>query len=169
MSHTHQRRQQIYRKILTLTKSGTHSVTAICGAVGIDRSTYYRWEQDDPQFAEQVLLAREYYRSQRLKKANQGLDKLLTGYQYEEKTYEFTHIKDADGNEVQDFRLTKQTTKFVQPNASTVQFVLRNMDHQTYPDTSRQEVTGKDGKDLIPENLPWFDSNDSEDGSPADD
>ena len=162
MNKIDQRRQEITQKIVKLTQQGIHSVTAICGAVGIDRSTYYRWEHEHEDFKEVVLLAKEHYRSQRLKKANQGLDKLLTGYRYQEKTYEFSYIKDADGNETQDFRLSKQVNKFIMPNASTVQFVLRNMDSETYPDTYRQELTGKDGKDLIPENLPWFDDGDDQ-------
>ena len=158
MNTTQKSRLAITKKIVTRLRQGAYTVTAICEAVGIDRSTYYRWEKDHEDFRLAITLAKDYYRSQKLKKANKGLDKLLTGYTFSERTYEFSYIRDSEGNETQDFRLSKQVDKAVAPNVNAIMFALRNLDPESYPETSRQELTGKDGKDLIPENLPWFDN-----------
>ena len=40
-------------------KANFFNVTAACNKIGIDRSTYYRWLENDPDFAQAVQDARE--------------------------------------------------------------------------------------------------------------
>lgn len=145
--------EAIKNKIISLTKAGSYTITAICTQVGIARATYYNWLESDEFFARDIRRANQVYHHEMLDLADRGLRKLVKGYRYTETTYEFTKL---DGQKEKAVPV-KRVNKSVGPNASLIQFVLRNLDPDTYPDTQRREVTGADGAPLLPENLPWFD------------
>jgi len=113
--------EEIAKRIVELTASGEHTVVEICGIVGIDRRSYYRWKNiSHPDFGEAIKEAEADKYSARLAMAERGQKKLLEGYESIETMTE----TDKDGQVVSQ-RVTK---KWVPPHSTLIIHALKSLD-----------------------------------------
>ena len=131
---------KIVERICELVAKDTYSVPELCRAVGIDEATFYRWKNDKREFFEA------------LEKAKRSLLKKIQGYTVQEK-----HIVtvgsgkfDVNGKEIPRIKEQKTVDKHFQPDTAAIIFTLTNAEPERWRNRQNAEVTGKDGKDLIP-------------------
>ena len=142
--------------ICSLIREDSYTIAELCSLSGINEATYYRWSNEKSEFRDAVTRAREGFDELLVKEAKNSLRKLVNGYDVEEKKTVYVNqtIKDPEtGKEKQVPRIKEQitTVKHIQPNPGTVEFVLCNKAPGEYKNRQTTEVTGKDGKDLIPD------------------
>lgn len=142
--------------ICSLIRKDSYTVEEICSLSDITKETYYSWLKTHPDFSDAVTRARGEFDELIVKEAKNSLRKLVNGYEYEEKKTVYVNhtIKDPDtGKEKQMPKIKEQitTVKHIQPNQGAVEFVLCNKAPGEYKNRQTTEVTGKDGKDLIPD------------------
>lgn len=135
------------KRICDLLSKDSYTTSEICSFAGISESTYYEWQANKPEFSEAVTRARERFNEIIVKEAKESLRKLVNGYEVDEK--KTVYIDDKQGRP----KIKEQVTikKHIQPNPHSVQFVLTNKTGGEYKNYQTNELTGKDGKPLIPE------------------
>lgn len=139
--------QKKVKAICALIKKDTYTIAEICSNVGISERCYYDWQASHAEFAESVARAREQFDETLVKEAKNSLRKLVNGYDAEEK--KTIYANDKEGKP----KIKEQTIikKHFQPNPNTVEFVLTNKIPDEYKNRQSTELTGKNGKDLIPD------------------
>ncbi len=134
------------KQICDLISKDNPSIEKICKIVGISDTAYYDWQKDKLEFSEVIKKAKDKFYSNLVEKATNSLNKLVEGYEYEEtKT---VYITDRDGKP----KIKEQTKikKHIPPNLGAIIHVQTNKDPENWKNRQTSEITGKDGKDLIP-------------------
>lgn len=142
--------------ICSLISKDSYTIDELCSLSGITKKTYYQWLEGKSDFGDAITRAREQFDKLLVKEAKNSLRKLVNGYDVEEKktVYGNYTIKDPEtGKERQAPKIKEQTTivKHFQPNPSSVEYVLNNKASEEFKNRRTTELTGKDGKDLIPD------------------
>lgn len=142
----------IVEKICELIRSDTYSVAEICRIVGIHKDTYYSWLKEKTDFSDAIKKAQEEFRGNILVECERSLVKLIKGYTVQErKTITVdSGKKDEHGRPIP--KIKEQTTidKHIQPNLGAIIHYQTNNDPERWKNKQSMEVTGKDGKDLVP-------------------
>ncbi len=134
--------------ICSLLSKDSYTIEEICSLSGITVSTYYEWIESKPEFSEAVEKAKETYNQLIVREAKKSLMKKIQGYAVDENKTVF--INDKEGKPT----IKEKTTikKHFQPDIVAIIFALTNKAPEEYKNKQSSELTGKDGKDLIPEN-----------------
>jgi hypothetical protein len=129
-------------------------------AFQVDVKTVYRWMKDYPTFKEAVTEAQDWFNTQL---AETALVKRATGYDYNEDTFERQRVSDIGSGKGEKFDmiLTRRVKKHVAPSERAIEYFLNNRSRfmpdkngdSRWAHTNKLEVTGKDGKDLIPDSI----------------
>lgn len=101
--------------------------------------TLYRWQREHPEFRQSLKLSK----APANERVKQSLYHSAIGYRYTEQ--QTVKVRDADGNESVEL---VDVERVVPPNPTAQVFFLKNRLPAEFRD--RQEVTGADGKDLVP-------------------
>ena len=157
---------KIVERICELVAKDTYSVPELCRAVGIDEATFYRWKNDKSEFCEALEKAEDKRLAFFATEAKRSLLKKIQGYTVQEK-----HIVtvgsgkfDVNGKEIPRIKEQKTVDKHFlpivggsilshehfQPDTAAIIFTLTNAEPERWRNRQNAEVTGKDGKDLIP-------------------
>ena len=138
--------KRIVTKICDLYKRGHYTIAEVCVSVGISDSCFYNWQATIGEFGEYIQKAKDEYIAKKLVDCEKSLDKLINGYEYEEK--KTVTIDDGAGRpKIKEQTVTK---KIVSPNLGAIIHFQTNKDPKNWKNRQNTEVTGKDGKDLIP-------------------
>lgn len=140
-------RKEIVDKIVSLIKEDSYTIVEICHNVGISESTFHDWKEKKPEFLETIKRAHEQVIQANLKTCEKSLNKLINGYEYEEK--KIVTVDDGKGHP----KIKEQTVikKHIAPNLGAIIHYQTNKDPENWKNKQTTELTGKDGKDLIPE------------------
>lgn len=145
--------KKLVRKITDLIRSDSYTITEICDIVNISRASYYNWLDIKEGFAEAIEKAHDARMETFVAEAKKSLLKKVTGYTVQEKQIITVPSKEKDKNGKSKPRIKEQkiTDKHYQPDTASIIFTLTNGDPERWRNRQHSEVTGKDGKDLIPE------------------
>lgn len=138
--------KKIVKAICALIKKDTYTIAEICSNVGISESCYYKWQAENAEFTESIARARQQFDEEIVKEAKNSLRKLINGFEVEEKVTVYTN----DANGKPKIKEQKVVKKHIPPNPSSVEYALNNKSNGEYKNKQSTEVTGKDGKDLMP-------------------
>lgn len=108
----------------------------MANALEVQESTFYLWKKEHPSFSEALKEGKEKADAN----VSVSLYKRACGYDLVEEK----ETTNADGEKV-----VQTTTKHVPPDTAAAFIWLKNRQPQIWRD--RKEVTGADGKDLIPD------------------
>lgn len=138
--------KEIVQRIAELISSDSYTIAEICKEVDISKDTYYRWLKEKSDFSDAIKKAQDTFDQKCIIEAKKSLMKLVLGYSVDE-----TKTVYIDGKEGRP-KIKEQiiTKKHYQPNLGAAIFVLTNKDPENWKNRQNSEITGKDGKDLIP-------------------
>lgn len=141
---------QLLKDVFDLIVKG-HKNVDICRAVGISTTQFYAWQEVgdrayNADFADAVALARKVLRENRLNAMEASLYQVATGYDAEESKTEVATDKTTKKVYVKQ-KITFH--KHFPPNVNALAFALTNLDPDHWKNKNTNEITGKDGKDLI--------------------
>jgi hypothetical protein len=139
--------KKIVKDICSIIEKDSYTIPEICKMVGIDEATYHRWKIDKSEFCEAIEKARNKFIKNGLVECEKSLMKLITGYEYEESKTVVVN----DGSDKPKIKEKSTTKKHVAPNLGAVIHFQTNKDPENWKNKQSTELTGKDGKDLIPE------------------
>ena len=145
--------KKLVDQICSLIKKDCYTIAELCSLSGITRETYYAWLKSHPDFSDAVTRAREDYDQLVVKEAKNSLMKKIRGYTAQEIR---TVMVDAgkpgtDGKPLPKVKERTVIEKHIQPDIQAIIFTLTNKAPDEYKIRQTTEVTGKDGKDLIPD------------------
>lgn len=123
----------IKERIAGLIRADSFTVAEICKSVDISKDTYYRWLKEKPDFSDAIKKAREDYEAGILVKCEKSLEKLISGFTYEE-------IKTVKVGEK--VREETVTTKLVLPNLGAIIHYQTNRNPEKWK--NRQSISVKD-------------------------
>lgn len=106
---------EIVEKITELIASDSYTIEEICKQVGINRATYFRWQDEKQDFRDAVKKAKAELDQSLYFDARNSMRKIIRGYEYQEVTEEHR------GGKVS----RKVTTKHYAPNPGSVIFALK--------------------------------------------
>lgn len=117
-----------------------------CRYAGISIETFCKWKKQFIQFSEAVKKAEDEFRAKIQGELETSLWKRAKGFEWEEVKQEMA--RDECGNPVP----VKQTItkKFTPPDTGALIFALTNIAPEKWRNRQTSELTGKDGKDLLP-------------------
>lgn len=143
--------KKIAERILGLIKSDTYTVVEICNMAHISKSTFYNWQNDNPEFAQAVTDAREELRELLVCEAKKSLLKTIQGYTIEETKVVTVPSgeKDEQGRPKPQIKQQVTTKKHIAPDTAAIIFTLTSREPETWKNRQTKEVTGNDGKDLF--------------------
>lgn len=153
--------------------TGLYSLKEMCRMAGFSMSTYYHWKASNEGFKKKLAEA-EKLRIPEIKEAStRALMRLIEGGEYEEiheeyerpditimPKYPYLDSDDPLNVEAAEKEIAKMqemppvlvrrkiSHKVIMPNAQSVQFALRNLDKENFPDLQKQEITGEGGKPI---------------------
>lgn len=121
--------------------------------MGIRPATLSDWQRDYPEIAQAIKRGQEVA----VQIVENALFKSAIGYGYQEVTHELvrteTPRKDADGIEMdgvtdtkEEMKVTKVVEKFQAPNATSIIFLLKNLDPDNYKDRRENHISGSLGR-----------------------
>ena len=144
--------KEIVDKICSLIKEDSYTVAEICDAVGIAEDTYYTWKKEKNEFSESIKKAKEEFNKDILVECERSLRKLITGYTVQEKKTTMVDSKGKDANGKAKLKIKEQTIidKHIPPNLGAIIHYQTNQDPDNWKNKHSTELTGKDGKDLVP-------------------
>lgn len=138
--------KKIVERILELVRTDSYTILEICEKVGISKDTFFDWRNNKPDFSDLLEKANDELYDKMLIVAKKSLFKLVEGYTYDER--KTITISDKDGNpKIKEQTIIKKT---VSPNLGAIIHLQTNKDPANWKNRQNTEVTGKDGKDLIP-------------------
>lgn len=135
------------KKFTDAIREDSYSITELCEKAGISRSTYYNWIDEVKEFKQAVDEAKKDFEATISVECKKSLKRLIKGYEAEET--QTAYISDAQGNPKVREKIVKK--KHVTPNLGAIIHWQTNKEPETWQNRQRTEVTGKDGKDLIPQ------------------
>ncbi|MDR1348328.1 MAG: hypothetical protein LBJ63_07905 [Prevotellaceae bacterium] len=144
--------KKLTNRIVELLKSDTYTIVEICRMCNITPFTYHYWIKNHPEFAEVIQEAKDERMQLFVLEARKSLLKKIQGYEVEEKKTVTVDSgkKNGDGNPVPKIKEQTIIKKHIQPDTVAIIFVLTNGAPDEFKNRQFSEVTGKDGKDLIP-------------------
>lgn len=138
--------KRILKKITDLIKSDSYTIAEICVNVGISESCYYNWQATIVEFGDSIQKAKDEFIKKNLVECEKSLVKIIKGYEYEEK--KTVTIDDGAGKpKIKEQTITK---KVISPNLGAIIHFQTNKDPNNWKNRQSSELTGKDGKELIP-------------------
>ncbi len=145
--------KRIVKNICSLIKKDSYTIAEICSQTGINIDTYYDWLKNKPEFSEAIKKAKGEYDEFIAAEAKKSLLKKIQGYTVQEKKVVMVESKDKDESGKSKPKIKEQTIidKYYQPDTAAIIFTLTNKVPEEYQNKYNTELTGKDGKDLIPE------------------
>ncbi len=155
--------KKLVNQICDLIREDSYTVAEICQKVGCSKSAYYKWRNEKVDFVDAIKKAEEEFREDILVECKRSLRKMIKGYTVEEKKTVLVSSKkkDASGNPIPQIKEQVTTKKHFQPNLGAIIHYQTNRDPDNWKNKRSTEVTGKDGKDLIPQ-LDFTDFTDEE-------
>ena len=122
--------KQLANKIIELIKSDTYTIAEICRIAHITKPTFYRWQEDYPDFGESVKAAREELKEFLTIEARKSLLKKIQGYDVTETKVVTipSKQKDESGNPKPIIKEQTTTKKHIQPDTAAIIFTLTNGD-----------------------------------------
>ena len=140
------------KKITDLISQDNYTVEEICSLSGIHVDTYYDWLRKKSEFSEAVTRARAGYDELLVKEAKNSLLKKIKGYTVQEtKTVMIDSGKPGpDGKPTPKIKERIVIERHIQPDTPTIMFVLTNKAPDEYKNRQSTELTGKNGKELLP-------------------
>lgn len=145
--------KKIVKRITDLIKSDSYTISEICSLSGIDEATYFRWKNEKSDFCEEVEKATDSRMKFFAAEAKKSLLKKIQGYTVQEKHTTMIDSKELDpvsGKPKPKIKEQKIIDKHFQPDTGAIIFALTNAEPENWRNRQFNEVTGKDGKDLIP-------------------
>lgn len=144
--------KKIVKRVIELMKSDTYTIAEICAIVGIAPRTFYDWQNEYEEFAQAVQEAKDERMQFFVSEAKKSLLKKIQGYTVQEKhtTMVDSKEKDANGKPKPKIKEQKIVDKHFQPDTAAIIFTLTNGDPESWKNKQSTELTGKDGKDLVP-------------------
>lgn len=144
--------KKIVNRICSLIEKDSYTIAEICVIVGISERCFYDWQSSNAEFAEEIKKARDRFDELLVKEAKNSLRKKVNGYDVDEtKTiYIESKEKDAQGKPLAKIKERTVVKKHFQPDTGAIIFTLTNKAQDEWKNKMNSEVTGKDGKDLIP-------------------
>jgi transposase-like protein len=139
-------------RIVKLLRSDSYTISEVCDMVNIAESTYYKWQAEIKEFSENIKKANDYRMKFFVAEAKKSLLKKIQGYTVQEKHTVMIDSKELgpDGKRMPRIKEQKIIDKHFQPDTGAIIFTLTNGDPDTWKNRQNSELTGKDGKDLIP-------------------
>lgn len=132
--------------ICYLLKSDSYTIAEVCRLVGIAERTFYEWQSKNAEFADAIKTAKDDFSKTILCECEKSLIKLIKGYDYEER--KTVMVDDNKGKpKIKEQTVTK---KHIAPSLGAIIHYQTNKDPGTWKNKQSMEVTGKDGKDLVP-------------------
>lgn len=139
--------KEIVQRITELISSDSYTIAEICKEVGISESTYHEWKSKKSEFSESIKKAQGIFDEKCTVEAKKSLMKLVSGYTVDES--KTIYVDTVEGRpKIKEQTITK---KHYQPSLGAAIFVLTNKDPENWKNRQNNEITGKDGKDLIPD------------------
>jgi hypothetical protein len=140
------------KRITDLISQDNYTVDEICSLSGIHPDTYYDWIQKKPEFSEAVSRARVRYDDLIVKEAKNSLLKKIKGYTVQEtRTVMVDSGKPGpDGKSAPKIRERIITERYIPADTQMIMLVLTNKVPEEYKNRHTTELTGKDGKELLP-------------------
>lgn len=127
-------------------------------AFNVNLRTIKNWMKSYPTFGDAIVEAQDWFNTQLIEKS---LVRRATGYEYNEDTLERKRISDVNSVKGEEFGmiLTKRVKKHVAPSERAIEYYLNNRSrfvpdedgNSRWAHTNKLEITGKDGKDFIPD------------------
>lgn len=137
--------KKVAERILAMIRADTYTIMEVCNNVGISRQTFYRWQNDNPEFAQAVEDANNELLDKMNVEAKKSLMKKIKGYDVIET--HVTTVPGKDGNPV--IKEQKNVKKHIAADTAAIIFTLTNRDPEHWRNRQSTEITGKDGKDLF--------------------
>lgn len=150
--------------------TGQYTLQHMCMQAGFSMTTYYHWKRTNPDFQKKLANAEKIRIPEIKESATRALMRLIEGGEYDEthEEYETPEIVIPLKNPYLDYDdpvnvsareemlkaigkpepvlvRRKVSRKVIMPNAASVQFALRNLDKENFPDLQKQEITGDKG------------------------
>lgn len=145
--HTEDEKRALVEKICALYESQDSTIESCCAAVGITYRTFAYWYTADSELSEIYKKAKsktdDVFWDRLRPKAKRAIERLIEG---ETKTE--TKTESGDGPMGPSSKTTITQSEIL-PNSTVTIFAMKAL----YPDkfVERSELTGKDGKDLFPQ------------------
>jgi len=139
-------------QICKLVSTDSYTVAEICARVGINPDTYHTWKREKTEFSEAIKKAEQERMELFVAEAKRSLLKKIRGYEaVETKTvYVDSGVKGENKPKIKE---STKTVRHIQPDTAAIIFTLTNGDGANWKNRMLSEITGKDGKDLIPETV----------------
>lgn len=139
--------KKIAQKIFDLIEKDSYTIAQICNNVGISERTFTNWQNGFAEFADGIARARETFIKTKLVECEKSLDKLINGYEYDE--VKTVMVDNGSGNP----KIRERTVikKQVIPSLPAIAHFQTNRAPESWRNRQTTELTGKDGKDLIPD------------------
>lgn len=142
--------KKIVERICSLIEKDSYTIVEICDAVGISKETYYTWQETHSDFSDAIKKAKDTFDELLVKEAKNSLRKLVTGYTVDETKTVYEPATKTDLTAKPKIKEQTITKKHYQPSVPAVIFTLTNKASDEYKNRQHAELTGKDGKELIP-------------------
>ena len=147
---------KIVKRICELIRADSYTIPEICRQVGISEDTYHTWKKEKPEFSEAIKKAEDDFLDTLRTEAKRSLMKKVCGYEAQETRTVYVDSGEeerdpATGKKRQKPKIKEKIviTKHIAPDNAAVIFTLTNRDPKQWKNRQSQEVTGKDGKDLL--------------------
>ena len=137
--------KELISSICKLIEEDKHTVAEICSLSGISKRSFYKWQAENAQFTVAISRARENANQIIVKEAKNSLRKLLEGFEVVETETKTRNLKNGKKRTT---TIIKET--HVPPDMKTIIRVLTNKEPEVFKNRHTTEITGKNGKDLIP-------------------
>ena len=143
--------KKLVNKICNLIKSDSYTIPEICRLSGISESVFHLWKKTKVEFLEAVGQAQDERKEIFAVEAKKSLLKKIQGYTFiEKKTITIPYGEnDETGKPKPKIKEQTVTEKHIAPDTTAIIFTLTNTDSENWKNKINNEVTGKDGKDLI--------------------
>lgn len=145
--------KKIVKRICDLIRKDSYTIVELCSLSGISKETYYQWLDTKPDFSDEITKAHDDFDEMLVAEAKKSLIKKIKGYTVQEtKTvWEDSGRPGIDGKITPKIKEKTIIDKTFQPDATSIIFALTNKASDEYRNRQSSELTGKDGKDLIPD------------------
>ena len=120
-----------------------------CKAAGVSIESFCEWKRRYPQFVEAIKKAENEFRQRILGELEASLWKRAMGYDFEEVRMEMGADKHGNPVPVKQVKIKKH----IPSDTGALIFALTNVAPDKWKNKQSSELTGRDGKDLMPEPL----------------
>lgn len=144
--------KELVKKVCYLIETDTYTIKEICNICNISKTIFYRWLKNKVDFVNAIKTAKNEFNSNVLVECEKSLVKLIKGYTIQEKKIVTVDSGEKDNNGKQIPKIKEQTIidKHIQPSLGAIIHFQTNKDPENWKNKQNMELTGKDGKDLIP-------------------